>query len=650
MSKKSRNYEEKSGIESILNVIIHACVYLMTITPIIVNTFLFFPYVGPKGLFLMTLIEIAFFSWLVLAYLKPQYRIKRSPIFYAVTAYIVILILATLFGADPMRSFWSKFERMSGLLMWLHLYALFLVTSSVFKKEHWHRFFLASLAIACIVCIAFFANIQGTWTAADGSTLGNSSFLATYILFNLFFAIYLIYFLFKKLKQGNYINTIKFVFALVVFVLMLVTLYASKAQAAKLSFAGGVGFICLFLFARKYKKIGKVLVIAAIAIYILGSVLLLVPDSFVQDMYLQVKSKARPLIWQQAWEGFSQRPILGWGPQNFGFVFNKTFNPCFYADECGGQPRFDQAHNIIMDNLIDTGVLGLIAYLAMFGSVFWILWKKKVQFFAAAVFSSLLLAHFAQNLTVFDMPASYLMLFFVFGYAGSCVIRKPVQREFKEKKISIVAIIATALLGLCLFFFVYKPIMTSWGIIKVLAARDSEQLEDGYDKALNSSPMGRYQIRNHLTVHLLGKAQSGQVNKEEFDLLEPKMLNSVQDSPLDFFSHLNIGKFYNAYGAFYDQSKLYDAERFLDRAVELAPTKQEVYWEVSKTKVMLGKTQEGVELAERAVALYPKLDYSHLHLINLLKVVGLEELVEIKVYEAIKAIPGLESKVLPFLE
>ena len=124
---KSNLNKPKTKTEFICLFIIRWAVYLMLLTPLIVSSKFFFPFVGPKGLYLMALIEIAFFSWLVLAVYSPHYRPKKNALLLCLSAFLVVLTLATIFGADPSRSFWSKFERMSGLLMWIHLFGLFLV-------------------------------------------------------------------------------------------------------------------------------------------------------------------------------------------------------------------------------------------------------------------------------------------------------------------------------------------------------------------------------------------------------------------------------------------------------------------------------------------------------------------------------------------
>ena len=68
------------------------------------------------------------------------------------------------------------------------------------------------------------------------------------------------------------------------------------------------------------------------------------------------------MIWNISWQGVKERPILGWGQDNFSFVFTKYYNPQMYAQE----PWFDRSHNVFLDWLVAAGVVGLIAYLYLF--------------------------------------------------------------------------------------------------------------------------------------------------------------------------------------------------------------------------------------------------------------------------------------------
>ena len=86
--------------------------------------------------------------------------------------------------------------------------------------------------------------------------------------------------------------------------------------------------------------------------------------------------EARYIVWKMAWNGFLERPILGWGLENFNVTFGKHFDSKLYLREYGGEIWFDRAHNIVLDTLINSGIVGLISYLSIFCTSIFLLLKK----------------------------------------------------------------------------------------------------------------------------------------------------------------------------------------------------------------------------------------------------------------------------------
>src|SRR3989338_949555 len=112
-----------------------AGLFVLPALSLIVAGTLFFPFITGKNFFFRIMVEIMFFLWVFIACFDKNYRPKKSSILIALAATLFFLILATIFGANPYRSFWSNYERMEGLLGHIHLFLYFLLIASVFKKE-----------------------------------------------------------------------------------------------------------------------------------------------------------------------------------------------------------------------------------------------------------------------------------------------------------------------------------------------------------------------------------------------------------------------------------------------------------------------------------------------------------------------------------
>ena len=170
---------------------------LSLFAPLFVSGKFFFPFVGPKSLYFMAFVEVIFVAWLILQLFSKNYRPKLNILLAVLIIFVVVLIFSSVFGADFSRSFWSKYERMTGLLMWFHLLAFFLVISSTFrKKSDWLKIFSISIFVAVIISVLSLPKIGESimkgYPTRGGATIGNSSFLGTYLLFNIFLALYLL--------------------------------------------------------------------------------------------------------------------------------------------------------------------------------------------------------------------------------------------------------------------------------------------------------------------------------------------------------------------------------------------------------------------------------------------------------------------------
>jgi tetratricopeptide (TPR) repeat protein len=259
------------------------------------------------------------------------------------------------------------------------------------------------------------------------------------------------------------------------------------------------------------------------------------------------------------------------------------------------------------------------------------------------------------------MISSYLMFFLVLGFVASVAV--PREEPTLRKNISVkswFALIFLILFAFSFFYFVIQPLKTSYYTVASLGvpAASSAGRLDLYKKALASSPLGKYQIREFFGQTTLGFAQSGQGVeqipvenfKEELDFVIEELEKSVAESPLDFRAYLKLGQLYNSYlrlGQLYntytvllDPTKMSGAERVLERAIEISPTNQQGYWSLAQTRVYQGKLDEALSLAEKAVALEPNLFQSHFVVIQITKIMGDNELTQRKIEEAIEIDPA----------
>lgn len=596
-------------------------IILALFTPFIFSQSFYFPYVGPKGLYFMGLAEIVFFTWLILAIKFPQYRPRSNPLTVAFSVFLLILALSSLLGVNLSLSFWSKFERMSGVLMWLHIFAFYLAVSSVLEIKDWKKIFHASIGLAAIMAIiAFFQHDPKT---RGGGLIGNDSFLGTYLLFNLFIALWLLF----GSRVGKELKIKNACYSAVCFSIMAWSLISSNANAAKISFLGGLALLVLLSLSFARKKFLKTNAIIVFALLFLMSFFVLFSSTAKNKVYdLMVKKfgettiYSRLVVWDLSKKAFLEKPLLGWGPENFEVPFAKYYDPCFGDNigKCGTDLWFDRAHNVVFDNLVAAGLFGLLSYLSIFFAALYLVWKKffeeKTSLAAPIIFTSLFAAYFFQNLTVFDMPNSYLMLALCFGFIS--FLESNPKKE-KEKPVCINSFFDWAIVFIFIisfFNFVVGPYKTDKFVVSAASSPlGSVQRLTYYQKTFEASPMGKFQIRLFFAQNFLNALKDEKTNiseeesQKEFQYLAQELEKSIRVSPFDFKSHLVLGQLYNNWVLF-DLSKTEDAQRVLEKAVELSPTNQQAYWNLAQTRIYQQRYDEAISLAQKAFDL--DTDYS----------------------------------------
>src|SRR3989339_1134536 len=233
-----------------LRYVILAGLFAVPFVPFIVASSLFFPFITGKAFIFRLIVEIILACYLILAVRDPNYRPKFSWILGAIITFLVVMGVADIFAQNPLKAFWSNFERMEGYVTLLHLGAYFLVLGSVLKTRGiWDRLFATSVGASAMMAIYSFFQIAGKVTINQGGvrvdgTLGNAGYLGIYMVFHIFFAGLLVM-RYKVLWQRG---------VLVLVTLMnIIVLYNTATRGAVLGLLGGILVTFIYL-ALKTEK------------------------------------------------------------------------------------------------------------------------------------------------------------------------------------------------------------------------------------------------------------------------------------------------------------------------------------------------------------------------------------------------------------
>ncbi|KKS07516.1 MAG: O-antigen polymerase [Parcubacteria group bacterium GW2011_GWB1_41_4] len=411
--------------------------YASLFAPLIVSVNSLFPFVFPKAIFFEALIQMAGLVFVALLVVDKNFFPRKNILFYGLLGWSLTMILSTIFSVDPSLAFWSKAERMDGLFWYLHLFLFFVMASVVFERD-WLRFLSINSVAGLITGLYALASkfLPGAINFGDqirlAGTFGNPAFLGTYFL-ALFFLngiLFLSYSGFKVAEKKDYQGNSRFLFlGAAIFSLILVIL--SGTRGAWIGVASGlVLFAGLVLIFRrgKYFRLGLsvllVLIIIFASLRFLPQVWEKISPFFASRIYgLWEIPTPRLIVWGIGWNAFLEKPILGWGLENFIYAFNQHFIPDIHTYEMS---IFDRPHNKIIDLLNSGGILGLSSYLSLFAVLGWqglkFLWSKtregnkengESEFLIRSLYISLLGAYFVQNLVLFEMPTSGIMFFLI---------------------------------------------------------------------------------------------------------------------------------------------------------------------------------------------------------------------------------------------
>lgn len=606
--------------------------FLIPFTPFLVSSSFFFPFITTKAFFFRTIVEIIFTSWLLLAFLDVNYRPKKSLILSAILCFLVVIGLADLLGVEPARSFWSNFERMEGFVTLLHLGAFFVVIGSVFSESDWKKWWNTSLVASFLMVLYCLLQITGLKTINQGGvrvdgTLGNAIYLAVYMLFHAFIAIL---FIWREWKNV----TLRWVYGLLILAQIFI-LYFTATRGAIIGFLAGLLVVGVLNLRNKdnpgVRKTSLALLsglVLLIGIFWVARDTSFVASSPVLSRFANITTQeltsgGRSFVWPMAWEGFKDRPILGWGQENFNYVFNKYYDPEMFRLE----PWFDRAHNIFLDWAVAGGALGLLSYLSLYLALLLGIWRKASPEVSQADFSyteksiltGLITAYFFHNFFVFDHLVSYVFFFsllaYVYGRNGGELFWKRSISETGVKKIALPAVLI--LLVLSLYFVNIKPIMGNVFLIEALKAVQTpgqmSKVSGYFQKSYRASKLGRAEVIDHLSMRSLQVFTSDISMEEKNDLFvfaKDAIIKQTQIQENDARYELLAGSFLSSVGL------LDEALEHLGRAKELMPGKQQIYFEIGAVYINKKEPALALEAFRQAYEMAP--DYDEAKIIYLI--------------------------------
>lgn len=342
------------------------------IVPLIMAANLFFPYIVPRTVFFRTVVEVTLgiFIYLLIA---RDWRIRTHVdlFFWGLFAFVSASALSALFSPAQNRSIFGDFERMGGVWALIHYLIFYALLRVFFREKEWKLYANLGLVVSAIVSLLALAQDNGRFPPV--STVGNSGLLGLYLFFGVCLSVYLA---FKAAK-----TQFKLVYAAsAALCLSGIVVSQNRSSILGLAVAAAVATAVFFFLGKAHRKVISVAGTALVVLFGLGLTLIArapeswltkrIPATFSRIAASGLETDAnRTVLWTAALDGFRDRPLVGYGPENFHLAWSANFQPKVYT--VTSEQRVDRAHNIMLEVLSTTGIVGFLSFLAMWAALFY---------------------------------------------------------------------------------------------------------------------------------------------------------------------------------------------------------------------------------------------------------------------------------------
>ena len=608
---------------------------MTALMPLIIFRDFISPFHFGKVVVFRSVVDILGVFYILLILQNKSYLPRINRIFLAFLFFTLAFSITTLTSTTKYLSFWGSLERMGGLWTFWHYFLYFIILTSVIRtRAQWKTLFQVMITVG--ILSAFYGFGQKTtiqfFLGSGGrdrifGTIGNAALFAGYQIVVAFISLIL-------LLQNN-ISASKRTFYALGFLIMITAALMAAVRGSTLGIIGGLIVFAYLMTIRLQSKSAKKAFILLLTILILSITVgaSLNRSSFVQNSsYLRRVTdisfsagtvKKRIWLWQAGLNGWIESPktiILGWGPENFSIPFSKYFNPLF-DEGPGSETRFDRAHNVFIEVLVTMGLIGLIAYMNLFVSLFHALRRKLKEDYEDALygagFTALIVAYLIHDSFTFDTSANFLVFFTVVGFISFMASEKDIPSVPSPQETALSNTLAgslTALLLVAASFAIYRTaILTSranYAATRAIVAgshNDSDRAIAKFKESLSYDVPGKYEYRHKFAQYVMNNTgASHNILTLQFAIGE--IQKNVDENPLDYLPLLYLANLNSILGREYKDSPYNDIA--LDaslRALKLSPKFIITYLEIAQVYVNKKDYKTAEAYFQKAVNLNPGL-------------------------------------------
>jgi O-antigen ligase len=595
-------------------------VWLIGLTIVLVPT-LFTQSVFISPIFSRTMLFWGLTTALIILYgililLDKQFLPKFSSIGWLFLILVITLIISTIFSIQPFTSFWGSLDRMDGLMSWIYYLAFFTVMVGTIKsKTDWQlviQIALWGILITTIYALNQFAATLGRypWGQRLEGSLGNPVFLGGYYALVLppLLAFCLNY------RRASVIRTV----ANLTLALGYATLLFTFARGAWIATVlASLAVIIGFHFQRKLKitwgrwlGIPLVLLILVLGISWFNPTLAgVLKTRTVSTISLGYRTH----IWSAALKSFADKPLVGWGLENFKIAYDKNFTiPKQIVNMPFNETRADRAHNEYLDMAVFGGILSLASYLLLMLSALLIGIKRSLTknkddstHWLTIGFTGTIIAYLIYAITAFHLILNFLWLILALVWFNN-LLAKPSKDSSKKLVYKVVTMAVMLVAMVTVYFSIITPVLAvnqaNYGSISFVTNKVNESLTH-FKKALGYKSFVSNIIRAQMAVLAINNTEVDTVKSTSnsfYSYVNQTSPDNFLTEPLGSHYHLILG-LYNGKFAHLYPNLIEVADNHFQKYIELAPNRGEAYLWWAKMYITVDNKIEAETRIEQAI-------------------------------------------------
>jgi tetratricopeptide (TPR) repeat protein len=626
----------------------------LAFTPIIYYPGALFPYIFPKVLFIRLMVTAFWVGFAILYFLAPigiNQRLNRqrqpaskNPIAIAVFVFLCFAALSAVFAVSRSRAFWGDVERGEGIVSLLFYFGFFVAALLMFSEKDWRTFFgLTMISFSALFLDQLYFKLSGSSLLGSlatgepmflaGSLTGNPTFLAAFYLFVILAASMLLVGRQIPAEGAARLRELACRIGLgAAIVFAAIGIFLSTTRGAIAGLGLGIAAVFAFVAARRdmprvWRRIG----VSALALGMLFVTVFIatrhaafwqrIPglDDIArlswQDTTLQTRLTA-VLISANAMNPAKVgigRTLVGWGQEQFGYVFQRFYEPRYLRFEA---LWFDRAHNKLLDVLVMNGALGFAAYALLWALVFRAILRREDRREAAALLF-FGVSYFVQNVFAFDTVATYIPLFAFLAFVASgerSAAASPAPPPSPKRRsnvnalenIGIAAAGPFAVFTLVVLAVTYIAFRQMLAYVPAISRGRMDLVYQNFDRVITPYTYVQPELRVSLLQQLVTAVQRSDNPQAALQAARPLLMKAfsaaeeaVRREGWNSRAYSTIATTYEALG------DLASAEAYWKKALELSPRRQELLYSLALNYARRGRGEEALALGRELVALDP---------------------------------------------